>query len=99
MMNKIQIKEYDQCSEMTEKGSEKDCNTCACSLCLGEETELLRLAELGKAREIGIKPNYIENDLNDGSIYVCGSCGCPVSFKEFKATYCYKCGDKADWGE
>lgn len=54
------------------------------------------IAELNK-REKGVKPTYVENDLNDGSVYVCGSCGCPVSFKEFKATYCYKCGDKVLW--
>lgn len=50
-MNNRQIKDYEEYAQMAERGQEKDCNTCCCSVCIAKETELHRLAELGKEAE------------------------------------------------
>lgn len=61
-LSKVQIKDLDECEEMSNSGDDKDCSGCSCSVCLADEGALLHDASVGKAYQWAYENGIITID-------------------------------------
>lgn len=49
MLTPKQIKDSEECVELDNQGISKNCDTCSCSVCLVDQSQLLHEASIGQA--------------------------------------------------